>query len=90
MQKYFKNMIHYSDTRYLNGLRGWAAVLVYWHHHEIWAHRSAINIFERAYGYHERYHLVTLPWIRLLFNGGALCDSYLFYNLRIRRVPQAI
>lgn len=71
-------MTHYSDTAYLDGLRGWAAVLVYWHHHEIWAHRSAVNVIERAYGYRERYHFLALPWIRLLFNGGHYATATLF------------
>ncbi|OOF95811.1 hypothetical protein ASPCADRAFT_168486 [Aspergillus carbonarius ITEM 5010] len=67
-----------SDTAYLDGLRGWAAVLVYWHHHELWAHSSAINIFERAYGFRERYTFVALPGIRLLFNGGHFATATFF------------
>ncbi|KAE8350084.1 acyltransferase family-domain-containing protein [Aspergillus coremiiformis] len=71
-------MPHHGDTSYLDGLRGWAAVLVYWHHYETWGHRSAINILERSYGYRERYHLITLPWIRILFNGGHYATATFF------------
>ncbi|GKZ36769.1 hypothetical protein AbraIFM66950_007966 [Aspergillus brasiliensis] len=67
-----------SNTAYLDGLRGWAAVLVYWHHHELWAHSSAINIFERAYGYRGHFHTVALPGVRLLFNGGHYATATFF------------
>ncbi|KAJ5552081.1 hypothetical protein N7494_001459 [Penicillium frequentans] len=68
----------FGHVTYLNGLRGWAALLVYCHHHELWAHQSAANLFERAYGYRLRYHFIALPYIRVLFNGGHFATATLF------------
>ena len=59
-------------TAYLDGLRGFAAFLVYWHHHQLWAHDASNNnaIFENAFGYDQNYYFVCLPGIRNFFTGG--------------------
>jgi peptidoglycan/LPS O-acetylase OafA/YrhL len=59
-------------TAWLDGLRGFAALLVYVLHHELWAHESlqGERIFENAYGYEGRHYFVQLPFIRVLFGGG--------------------
>lgn len=65
-------------TAYLDGLRGFAAFLVYWQHHELWAHDSANKIFESAFGYEKKYHFAALPGVRLFFNGGHFAVSIFF------------
>ncbi|KAE9372641.1 hypothetical protein N431DRAFT_505001 [Stipitochalara longipes BDJ] len=81
-------MAQQTGTKYLNGLRGFAALLVYWHHHELWAHQSSYITFERAFGYRQRYHFANLPWIRIFFNGGHYATAIFFlvsgYVLSIR------
>ncbi|KAK4098357.1 hypothetical protein N658DRAFT_509691 [Parathielavia hyrcaniae] len=58
-------------TAYLDGLRGFAAFLVYIHHHELWAHggKSGI-IFENAFGYNGEFYLANFHFIRNFFTGG--------------------
>lgn len=69
-------------TAYLDGLRGVAALLVYWHHHVLWVHnidRLAQNgIFENSFGYGDKYHFAALPGIRILFSGGHFAVSTFF------------
>lgn len=58
-------------TAYLDGLRGFAAFLVYWHHHQLWAHNPLQKVFiESGYGYLGRYHFMSLPFVRVFFQGG--------------------
>jgi peptidoglycan/LPS O-acetylase OafA/YrhL len=61
-------------TAYLDGLRGFAAFLVYWHHHELWSHAWEPGgqgaIFENAYGWNGHFHFATLPGVRNFFTGG--------------------
>ncbi|GLA02147.1 hypothetical protein AnigIFM60653_001546 [Aspergillus niger] len=67
-------------TAYLDGLRGFAAFLVYWGHHELWAHdgMGAERIFENAYGYEKQHFLVAFPGIRTFFSGGHFAVSVFF------------
>ncbi|KAG6131950.1 hypothetical protein E4U38_003601 [Claviceps purpurea] len=69
-------------TAYLDGLRGFAALLVYWHHHVLWVHnmdRLAQNgIFENGFGYERNYYFASLPGIRIFFSGGHLAVSVFF------------
>ncbi|KAK0636971.1 acyltransferase family-domain-containing protein [Bombardia bombarda] len=62
------------STAYLDGLRGFAALLVYVHHNELWAHGATYNgefqIFENAFGWHGEFRFVTFPIIRNFFTGG--------------------
>jgi len=67
-------------TAYLDGLRGFAAFLVYLQHHELWAHDpvSGDRIFENAFGHDGRYHLACLPGIRMFFSGGHFAVAVFF------------
>lgn len=69
-----------SPTAYLDGLRGWAAFMVYWQHHQVWARVaiSANQIFENAYGYNQQYYFVCLPGIRTFFTGGHVAVAVFF------------
>ncbi|KAK6066127.1 hypothetical protein SCUP515_10874 [Seiridium cupressi] len=77
-----------NEADFLNGMRGVAALLVYWHHHELWLHTTGRNIFERAFGYRDRYYFIALPWVRILFNGGHFATAIFFiissYSMSIR------
>lgn len=70
------------STAYLDGLRGFAAFLVYVHHNELWAHAASPNgdneAFENAYGFKGRKHFVTLPFVRNFFTGGHIAVA-IFY-----------
>ncbi|KAM5350073.1 hypothetical protein ACJ41O_006578 [Fusarium nematophilum] len=59
-------------TAYLDGLRGFAALLVYLHHHNYWAHGVVIQnpIFENAFGYEGEFYFAALPGFRHFFSGG--------------------
>ncbi|EZF69192.1 hypothetical protein H105_08336 [Trichophyton soudanense CBS 452.61] len=67
-------------TSYLDGLRGFAALLVYFGHHELWAHDAVTQnpIFENAYGYKGKHHFIALPGIRTFFSGGHFAVSVFF------------
>lgn len=65
-------------TSYLDGLRGFAAFVVYWLHHELWSHNASVTVFQDAYGYDNRRHFVTLPFIRNFFSGGHFAVSVFF------------
>lgn len=67
-------------TAYLDGLRGFAAFLVYWHHHELWVHgwTSQNAILENGFGYDGKYYLAAFPGIRNFFTGGHYAVSTFF------------
>lgn len=66
-------------TAYLDGLRGFAAFLVYIHHHQLWAHDlNDCVTFESAFGYENRYYFAMLPGIRNFFTGGHIAVA-VFY-----------
>lgn len=69
-----------SRTAYLDGLRGFAAFLVYWGHHQLWAHEalSADRILENAFGYEQQYYFACLPGIRTFFSGGHFSVTVFF------------
>jgi peptidoglycan/LPS O-acetylase OafA/YrhL len=64
-------------TAYLDGLRGFAALLVFILHNEVWARGGSI-VLENAFGYEDQYHFVTLPFVRPFFSGGHLAVPVLF------------
>lgn len=64
-------------TAYLDGIRGFAAFLVYWGHHELWARDSA-TILENVYGYDSQYYFACLPGVRMFFSGGHLAVTVFF------------
>ncbi|KAL7787383.1 acyltransferase family domain-containing protein [Trichoderma ceciliae] len=67
-------------TAYLDGLRGFAAFVVYWHHHELWVHgwTNQNAIFENGFGYDGKYHMAAFPFVRNLFSGGHYAVSTFF------------
>lgn len=63
-------------TAYLDGLRGFAAFLVYWHHHTLFAHPGdTAKFFENGFGHEGQYYLVALPYIRNFITGGHFAVS---------------
>lgn len=67
-------------TAYLDGLRGFAALLVYLGHHQLWARESihADNIFENGFGYNGQRYFACLPGIRTFFSGGHFSVTVFF------------
>ncbi|EPE06426.1 hypothetical protein F503_02554 [Ophiostoma piceae UAMH 11346] len=69
-------------TAYLDGLRGFMALLVYVHHHQLWAHGAGpipLNaVFENGYGYKDQRHFATLPFVRNFFTGGHMAVAVFF------------
>lgn len=58
-------------TAYLDGLRGFAAFLVYWQHHEGWAHDiGETRMMQNAFGFEGHYPFSAFHGVRLLLNGG--------------------
>ena len=69
-----------SRTTYLDGLRGFAALLVYSLHHQVWGHSGVKGeiILENAFGWDKKYYFVCLPGIRILFSGGHYAVAVFF------------
>jgi peptidoglycan/LPS O-acetylase OafA/YrhL len=66
-------------TAWLDGLRGFAAFMVYIHHNQLWAHGAQGNvIFENAFGYNGKHYFASLPFVRLFFSGGHFAVSIFF------------
>ncbi|KAF3760582.1 hypothetical protein M406DRAFT_268187 [Cryphonectria parasitica EP155] len=69
-------------TAYLDGLRGFAAFMVYWQHHVLWSHTFVPGrnqeILENAWGWNGHYHLATFYGFRIFFTGGHLAVA-IFY-----------
>lgn len=67
-------------TAYLDGLRGFAAFLVYWHHHQLWARDSILAdvVFERGFGYEGKYYFAAFPGVRTFFSGGHYAVTVFF------------
>lgn len=63
------------STDYLNGLRGWAALLVYVSHH---IHDVTYVPIELAYGRDGVYYLISFPFIRTLFTGSHMAVHIFF------------
>jgi peptidoglycan/LPS O-acetylase OafA/YrhL len=69
-----------SGTAYLNGLRGFAALLVYTLHHQVWGHSNIKGefILENAFGWDKQYYFVCLPGVRVFFSGGHYAVAVFF------------
>ena len=67
-------------TAYLDGLRGFAAFMVYWHHHQLWARDIILADvqFERGFGFDGTYYFAALPGIRTFFSGGHYAVTVFF------------
>jgi peptidoglycan/LPS O-acetylase OafA/YrhL len=67
-------------TSYLDGLRGFAALLVYWQHHELWSHESSsqTSVFEDGLGHDGKYAFCAVPGFRIFFTGGHYAVAVFF------------
>jgi peptidoglycan/LPS O-acetylase OafA/YrhL len=68
-------------TAYLDGLRGFAAFMVYCLHHQLWAHETDPQQnwgFENAFGWEGRYYFAAFPGVRLFFAGGHFAVTMFF------------
>lgn len=66
-----------NSTAYLDGLRGFAAFLVYFYHHISWFYGPTDALL---YGWgHEGYHFIfQLPFLRVFFTGGNAAVAIFF------------
>lgn len=69
-----------SPTAYLDGLRGFAAFMVYWMHHQLWAHTGIPDgeALEYGYGHNGRHFFACLPVVRTFFSGGHIAVAVFF------------
>ncbi|KAF5596564.1 nitrate assimilation regulatory nirA [Fusarium pseudocircinatum] len=72
-------MISSGSVSWLQGLRGIGALLVYFHHHQLFPRDDVDAItLERSFGYRGRYEPATMPILRLLFSGGHFAVAVFF------------
>lgn len=71
---------HLRPTAYLDGIRGFAALLVYFLHHSGEAHGdyTSRDRLESAFGANGEYYLGAFPGLRLFFSGGHFAVSVFF------------
>ncbi|KXT01672.1 hypothetical protein AC578_2782 [Pseudocercospora eumusae] len=67
-------------TAYLDGLRGFAALMVFCLHHQMWAHAFAGGsmYLENGFGFDGNYYFGALPVVRTFFTGGHFGVSVFF------------
>ncbi|KJY01606.1 acyltransferase like protein [Zymoseptoria brevis] len=65
-------------TAYLDGLRGFGALLVYILHHIGATHMEEHQVLENAFGHQGRYYFGAFPFVRIFFTGGHIAVG-LFY-----------
>jgi peptidoglycan/LPS O-acetylase OafA/YrhL len=66
-------------TAWLDGLRGFAALIVYFHHNHLWAHGLEDNkVFENGFGFEGRHYFAALPFVRNFFSGGHMSVAIVF------------
>ncbi len=70
-------------TAYLDGIRGFAAFLVYWHHHHRWSweFQGYVEDMENGFGYNGKYFFAQLPFVRLFVAYGGHFAVAVFYVL---------
>lgn len=66
-----------NKIAYLDGLRGMAALVVYFTHHTMYSHKTTLAI-HRAFGWDGQYYFATFPGVRLFFSGGAFSVGIFF------------
>ncbi|KAI5202225.1 hypothetical protein E4T42_05281 [Aureobasidium subglaciale] len=57
-------------TAYLDGMRGFAALMVYVLHHQLWAHEFMDRKLENAFGFNGEHYFAALPFVRNFITGG--------------------
>ena len=69
-----------SATAYLDGLRGLAALMVYWMHHQVWARMGQPDgeALENGFGYNGKRYFPCLPIVRTFFTGGHIAVVVFF------------
>ncbi|KAJ8117043.1 hypothetical protein OPT61_g1680 [Boeremia exigua] len=66
-------------TAWLDGLRGFAAFIVYLHHNQLWSHDIHGNsVFENSFGYNNQHYFAALPFVRHFFSGGHFAVAIFF------------
>lgn len=67
-------------TAYLDGLRGFAALMVYFGHHQVWSKKASNgeDILQNGFGYHGGYYLCRFPGLRTMFSGGHFAVTVFF------------
>jgi len=66
-------------TAWLDGLRGFAAFMVYLHHNQLWGHGLHGNsVFENSFGFEGKHYFAALPFVRHFFSGGHYAVSIFF------------
>lgn len=66
-------------TAWLDGLRGFAALMVYIHHNQLWAHGFNGNfVYENSFGYDGKHYFAALPVVRHFFSGGHYAVAIFF------------
>ncbi|KAH6856093.1 acyltransferase 3 [Chaetomium sp. MPI-CAGE-AT-0009] len=66
-------------TAYLDGLRGFAAFLVYIHHHQLWAHGLPGAVaFESGFGHGDKFYFASFFFVRNFFTGGHMAVAVFF------------
>jgi peptidoglycan/LPS O-acetylase OafA/YrhL len=68
---------HVRPTAFLDGLRGLAAFMVYMSHYIVWMYGHSNGIHD-GFGYNGIYTFAALPFVRILFTGGAAAVSIFF------------
>ncbi len=67
-----------GKTAYLDGLRGFAALMIYSQHNMDYAHPNDRDIIHHAWGWHGNHAFITFPGVRLFFHTGNLAVMLFF------------
>ena len=67
-----------SKVAYLDGLRGFASILVYISHHVAYAHPQGMGAIRHAFGWQDKFYFISTPGIRAFFHGGSFAVALFF------------